>query len=366
MKKATLFILSLLPVVFVWGWFQMKSDSLEVVKPQTLALNRAIINLDSQNEIQTLISEGAQLNYQNPEGKTPLMLSIKHDNATAINLLLKHRQNLNLQDSRGQTSLHLAAEKGQLSWVQQLVSQGAKVPVKNQKGMSPMFLALIHNHFDIADFLHKQGESVDQQDQFGYTPLMGALMTDNQYLVRYMLKHQPDLKRVDFEHEKTYLMYAAQSRQIQWVKYFLEQGLDVNATTKLGVTPLMAACGTFPVNSFGDRNPIPVVQTLLQAGAQINHQSKRGFSAFLHAARNQDLSLAKYLHQHGADPTLTNQKGQNALILSSPFATAQTANYYINVGVDPFQKDQFKKSAVDYATDKNRQDLLAIYNRSRN
>ncbi|XP_033763290.1 uncharacterized protein LOC117344596 [Pecten maximus] len=70
----------------------------------TLDLN----NTDKEHVIEVLIKEGADVNQQNDEGATPIMLAIKEakDNLGLVDLLLKNGADKNMTDTEGLLPLH--------------------------------------------------------------------------------------------------------------------------------------------------------------------------------------------------------------------------------------------------------------------
>ena len=106
------------------------------------------------------------------------------------------------------------------------------------------------------------------------------------------------------EGEHLELMSAALDGQTDAVKALLRHGLDVNARTHEGRTPLMFAV----INMHAD-----TVQTLLQFGADVNAQSDLGFTPLILAACSGDAGIAQALLDSGADVSKTLRSGQTAL-----------------------------------------------------
>lgn len=99
---------------------------------------------------------------------------------------------------------------------------------------------------------------------------------------------------------ETALMYAALQGELETVKLLLAHGAEVN---QQGWTALhYAASG----------GQLSVVQLLLEHHAYIDAASPNGTTPLMMAARQQRPTVARYLVEQGADPTLVNESGWTA------------------------------------------------------
>jgi hypothetical protein len=94
----------------------------------------------------------------------------------------------------------------------------------------------------------------------------------------------------------------------------LSSGAAVNERGALGVTPLMKLAGSF-YQADVDR---ALAERILAMGADVNARDAFGSTALITAARRQKLELAKFLVSKGADPALTNCRGESAQSLLTP------------------------------------------------
>lgn len=99
---------------------------------------------------------------------------------------------------------------------------------------------------------------------------------------------------------ETALMYAALQGELETVKLLIARGAQVNHP---GWTPLhYAASG----------GQLSVVQLLLEHHAYIDAASPNGTTPLMIAARQQRPTVARFLVEQGADPTLRNDSGWSA------------------------------------------------------
>ena len=76
--------------------------------------------------VQSLISQGVNVNIRTVSGKTPLMAAAFKGYSDIVQLLVNNRADVNMKDSRGDTSLKLAARGGYTRTVELLKKAGAK------------------------------------------------------------------------------------------------------------------------------------------------------------------------------------------------------------------------------------------------
>lgn len=114
---------------------------------------------------------------------------------------------------------------------------------------------------------------------------------------------------------ETALMYAALQGELETVKLLLSRGAEVNQP---GWTALhYAASG----------GQLSVVQLLLEHHAYIDAASPNGTTPLMMAARQQRPTVARYLVEQGADPTLANEAGLTAADYFEQLGDAEHARW---------------------------------------
>lgn len=93
-------------------------------------------------------------------------------------------------------------------------------------------------------------------------------------------------------------------------KVLLNAGSDVNEKDRLGLTPLMVACGK---PTFGYRD---IAETLIKKGAYINVRDALGFTPLLLALSGGTVDIAEMLIDKGADISARTRKGETPLSLA--------------------------------------------------
>ncbi|XP_059172807.1 E3 ubiquitin-protein ligase mib1-like [Physella acuta] len=171
------------------------------------ALMVAVEQSEYSEIVEFLISKHANTNLRNKEGKTALHLAVSSRCRANIDVLLKSKVDLDVQCKSGMTALHEAVRTGQRTVVVALIQHKADVGLTDAKGNSPLHHTVISECSDtgIAELLYYAGCELDQSNHDGYTPVM----------------------------------LAAERLQMDYVKLFCKLGADVNLmNSKIGKTAL--------------------------------------------------------------------------------------------------------------------------------
>jgi ankyrin repeat protein len=120
-------------------------------------------------KVEQAISAGANVNYHDEDGITPLMCAILEEKPSPkiIKLLITNGAEVNFNDNREKwTALHFAARAG---------------------------------HVEIANILLGAGALIEARDVFGNTPLMRAISAfkNREQIIRFLLKHGADRNAIN-------------------------------------------------------------------------------------------------------------------------------------------------------------------------
>jgi ankyrin repeat protein len=264
----------------------------------------------------------------------------------------------------GLTPLLYAAREGCGECVKRLVAGDATIDLPDPQGVTPLIIAINNLHFDTAKALIEAGANVDKWDWWGRSPLYAAVdmntlpdggredrpstdQTSGLDVIRLLLERganpNPRLKLFPpYRHVEddrgcdlmlnigtTPLLRAAKTFDAPAIALLLEHGADVNRPNVDGVTPIMAAAGTWSVECDVRGGPgyltagvqersIAALDLLLQAGADINarddlergsYSQYRGQTALHGAAFWGWDDVVRYLVEHGARIDVRDKDG---------------------------------------------------------
>jgi ankyrin repeat protein len=356
----------------------------DVNTPQTdgtTALHWAAYLEDAESSA-ALLRAGANVKAANNYGVTPLILAATNGNAVIIDQLLKAGADPNVTVRAGETALMLAARTGKVDAVKALMVAGANVNAKESwNGQTALMWAAQEAQSPVVEALIEGGADVKAQSNGGTTPLLFAVRRGDMRCVQAMLAAGADVneKRPDLA---TPLLVAIINGHEDLVDFLLDKGADPNAeggSTALSVPGMKARAQAIALKtpSFRDQlkdigteggngrdnswgrplqaavhvanwhisdefisvriDRLRVIKSLLKHGADVNARNTDmeprwsgaryrrrlvGATAFLFAAKANDIEVMRLLIEHGADPKINTGANITPLMASAGIAWA--------------------------------------------
>ncbi|XP_048089537.1 poly [ADP-ribose] polymerase tankyrase-2-like isoform X2 [Alosa alosa] len=206
-------------------------------------------------------------------------------------------QNVNCRDVEGRqsTPLHFAAGYNRVGVVEYLLQHGADVHAKDKGGLVPLHNACSYGHYEVAELLVIHGAVVNVADLWKFTPLHEAAAKGKYEICKLLLQHGADPTKKnrdgntaldlvkdgdtdiqDLLRGDAALLDAAKKGCLARIKKLCTQA-NVNCRDTQGrhSTPLHLAAGY---------NNLEVAEYLLQHGADVNSQDKGGLIPLHNAA----------------------------------------------------------------------------------
>lgn len=293
-----------------------------------------MVALDGNMKLVTVLLNnfGADKNFKDKDGDTPLMNAALHDHLPVVETLLNAGADVNTSNNIGNTALHFAASGGFAGVAGALLDAGADFNVTDQYGQTPLRTAIAHRHLlvvktllnagaletnaliiaaregedDIVDALLNAGANKDafgQKDGTGdykWAPLTVASEEGHLCVVKTLLAARAEVNAVN-SNGVSALFSAAREGYDDIVCTLLRGGADKNITTVSNCTPLMTAV---------EFDNIPVTETLLEAGADLTIQdTTHGYTALHFAALYARVDQMRLLLRWGADERIVDQDG---------------------------------------------------------
>ncbi|MBS1826838.1 MAG: ankyrin repeat domain-containing protein [Acidobacteria bacterium] len=227
---------------------------------------------DDRAAVAALIAQKAELNAREADGTTALGWAAARSNTEIASLLLNAGADPNLANELGIGPLMIAITNGAGEMVKLLLSKGANPNVARENGETPLMTAARLGQVETLRLLLDRGASLNARDKkFGQTALMWA--AGNPAAVRLLVERGADVKAVTASWDVKYVIYApttatlgktgipwntdgeyvtkkggqnalffaVQKHDVESARILMDAGIDVNAPSADGTTPLLAA-----------------------------------------------------------------------------------------------------------------------------
>lgn len=286
------------------------------------------------NAITELVEKGSSVNAQNANGQTPLFSAVHADSPDAIVLLIRNGAQKNARDYLGNTPLHTSVRWNTFNAARTLIASGADIDPQNLAGKTPLAEAAYSGKIQMMTLLLNNGANINASDASGKTVLIDAIQSGRPETVRTLLDRGASVQVQEMYGRNAY-HFAAESGNIEMITLIREAGGNAMARDKNGRTPLTlvlansdesirAVLGSDTDLSDSDGNtPIHIavmqkaapekLRLLISMGYPINRRNSDGLTALAEAANSGQAELLRVLLENGADPYITDNKGECAV-----------------------------------------------------
>ncbi|XP_015283295.1 PREDICTED: E3 ubiquitin-protein ligase HACE1 isoform X2 [Gekko japonicus] len=139
-----------------------------------------------------LLEYSADVNICNNEGLTAIHWLAVNGRTELLHDLVQHVSNVDVEDAMGQTALHVACQNGHKTTVQCLLDSGADINRPNVSGATPLYFACSHGQRDTAQILLLRGAKY-LPDKNGVTPLDLCVQGGYGETCEVLIQHHPRL-----------------------------------------------------------------------------------------------------------------------------------------------------------------------------
>lgn len=322
--------------------------------------------------VETLLSHGADADRKSREGRTPTSIATANGSEEIVRLLtnrggrvtihaaagmgdlaalerlVKEGANVNRLDVQGQTALHAAANAGQLEAVRWLVEHGAWMDLTDDKDASALSLAY-RNAFEMHVNLSRQSNAADLErkykavmayligrgakPEFAYGIPQEQVQAHSKEVADLLIEAGPDMG-LCHDSQATLLHRAAWWGKKKVVEDLIELGADIDATDRVGGTPLHAAvqegCTSYWDVIEGPR--VDVMELLLERGAKVDVANKHGRTPLHGAANRGDANAVNLLIEHGANVNAGDAENRTPLDLATGRGHQEVVDLLVSKG----------------------------------
>ncbi len=160
------------------------------------------------------------------------------------------------------------------------------------------------------------------------TQFLQAVAKGDQALVDLFLRVGINIHAVD-ENDAPPVITALKKGYTVIARMLLKAGADVDTADKMGLTPLLLACGK---NTQGFKG---IAELLIQKGANVNVRDPLGSTPLLLALSGGTEDIAEMLIEHGANIAIRTRNGASALALAQKAGNDYIAQLLLDKGAKP-------------------------------
>ncbi|KAF5306570.1 hypothetical protein FQR65_LT07297 [Abscondita terminalis] len=247
----------------------------------------------------------ADVNSQRNDGETALHLSLKHRNFDISRFLIGESADVNLMNDLDMSSFFYACKFAKADIVEKMLPMVEDVNLQiNQIGTTALYAALENESFDVAHLVIDAGADVNLTNDVGMTAFIYACKIGNIELVKKM---RPLVANIDLQnnHGETALHVSVANNHLDVARFLVDEGADVNATDENVVTPYYLACKLGAVD---------FVEKLLPLVEDVNLQNILGGTALHVCLENEDIEIARFLIEKGADLNLSDDSNMTPFL----------------------------------------------------
>lgn len=148
-----------------------------------------------------LLDAGADVNWQDSTGRTPLHAAVASDALDVFQILLRNRStDLNARMNDGTTPLILAARLANKGMVEDLIGADTDVNAADDSGKTALHWAAAVNNVDAVQILLTHGANRDAENNKDETPLFQAAREGSYQACQLLLDHCANRDVVDYNH----------------------------------------------------------------------------------------------------------------------------------------------------------------------
>jgi|GEM_PF-5889690 len=202
--------------VYLLGKEQKKPDN--PTERLIILCNAALANAPTESDFQGWIDKGANVNFRDEDGYTPLLMAASRNRAVVVKVLIQNGADINARIPRDESNALIEGARNP-EIISLLLERGADAAYANKD----METALLIYAGTKGGFKPHTQDNKHTQSHIKITDLL--------------LQHGADINAAN-KHGETVLMKAAAEGNPYYVKYLVEKGADINLKNKKGETVL--------------------------------------------------------------------------------------------------------------------------------
>ena len=215
---------------------------------------------------------------------------------------------------------------------------------------SRLFYLIYSDNLELFKSLVKKIDINIALNEFGDTLLHKSVKYKNINFIKYLLENGINVNIID-SYGFNALCYDSVNPEI--FEILIDYNIDINMCDEDGITPLIYHTSCLNIE---------IVKLLLNADAKINHKTNSGNTALMISLSNNDMDVIKLLLMNNADVNIQNNKGETALILAANSENFKGMLLLLDYNADIYIKDNSGNDVFYYVKEIIRKTSAVMHN----
>ncbi len=291
----------------MWASARRHPQMMEFLISKGADLNARSTDRDYQRHV---TAEGRPKNLDSG-GFTPLLYAARENCLACVKVLLDHKADINLPDPDGVSPLLVSILNANWDIAKQLITAGADINQWDIFGEAPLFTAV-----GLRNQASGSHGSIDPLNETNGMTIVRMLLERGANTNMQLFFRPANLKGATNTRGATPLIRAANNGDLEVINLLLKNGADVNLMMADRQTAIMSTLA----GRANEARALEIINVLHDAGADINvialvnhREDTRGGTALHYAVRKRYKEVMKKLAAWGIDMNAKDQDGLTAL-----------------------------------------------------
>jgi ankyrin repeat protein len=267
-------------------------------------------SIGNVQEIERLITKGANINSYTAEGATPLIFAVSNRQTRAVKALLKYHPKLDEFTTNWETALMVAVKNNYDTIAEDLIRAGAEVDFADNNGASPLHYASLNGYTGMVDLLLYYDATIDAKCDDGFTALHTSIWAGFPEIADLLIRNKANIEEKDNDGDTPFMLAAAFGDTLM-MEIMYKSGVDIYARNNYNYNALNLAIAY---------DHIDAVKYLLKKSTKWYNADLPGYDPYKVASKYQRKNIEGILKSYNIPGKINHSIDQVSISAYSRFA----------------------------------------------